>query len=687
MSNNSGRILVVDDQGVSRLLLCHYLDEAGFETSSAASCEDALYQINSSSFDLVLLDIIMPGMNGMELLRILRSRFNMLELPIIMVSSLSESDDKVHALENGANDYILKPVEPQEAIARFRIHLNMHSLYSQIKNNEERFAACLHGADVGIWDWDLQQDTIYYSPRFLRIIEPDEEKIIEPRPQEWFDRIHPDDRESVLTALKEHLDGKNKYFLSQHRIQYSDGSSCWVYARGTASGQKDGKPLRITGAIVDISQSMTYIDNVTGLITKRLFCNVLEKALAKSLRSENNLFALLTIEINKYGEFEEQLGSVEISKMIASISRRLQLSSRASDTIALLKPYEFGIILDDLNDTSDALRVARRIIETVSGPMLISDHLFTITCSIGIALSCSESDTPETMLGFAEQAMQSAKAIGDNQCIIYDSKLHAISNKRLSLESSFNEALSQQKFFLLFRPIVNTNTGAICGTESHIRWKYGDEILTPRDFLDIIEQSSSLGTLGNWNLYQATDHLKVWHKLDKSYKKLSLYIHIHIAQITNGSYLSSIKSKLIDSEIEAECIKICISEKSAAENFPQALAAIQALKEIGIGTGLTNFGKGLIDTFSLLQLPIEFITIDSEVTEKAATDPHTLENLRKLSKIADCFGINFIVNGVKTKEQSEMLNGICHLQQGEYFSAPADAPAITKLLKKNLVKA
>ncbi|MCR5661429.1 MAG: response regulator, partial [bacterium] len=492
MSNNSGRILVVDDQGVSRMLLCHYLDEAGFEACSSASCEDALYQINSSSFDLVLLDIIMPGMNGMELLRILRSRFNMLELPIIMVSSLSEPDDKVHALENGANDFILKPVEPQEAIAKIRIHLNMHYNYSQLKENLERCGACLHGADVGIWDWNLKQDTIYYSPRFIKIIEPDEEKLIEPRPQEWFDRIHPDDRESVLTVLKEHLDGKTRYFLSQHRIQYSDGSSRWVYARGTANRREDGKPLRITGAIVDVNQSMTY-DNVTGLITKRIFCDVMEKALAKSLRSENKLFALLTIEINKYSELEEQLGSMEMSKMIASISRRLQLSSRASDTIALLKPWEFGIILEDLGDASDALRVARRITESVSGPMLIADQLFNITCSIGIALSCSECDTPETMLGFAEQAMQAAKAIGDNQSIIHDSKLHAISNKRLSLENSFNEALSQQKFFLLFRPIINTNTGAVCGTESHIRWKYGDEILTPRDFFDIIEQSSSLG--------------------------------------------------------------------------------------------------------------------------------------------------------------------------------------------------
>ncbi|MCR5662563.1 MAG: EAL domain-containing protein, partial [bacterium] len=240
--------------------------------------------------------------------------------------------------------------------------------------------------------------------------------------------------------------------------------------------------------------------------------------------------------------------------------------------------------------------------------------------------------------------------------------------------------------FLLFRPIINTNTGAVCGTESHIRWKYGDEILTPRDFFDIIEQSSSLGTLGNWNLYQATDHLKVWQKLGDAYKKFSLYIHIHIAQITNGSYLSSIKSKLEDPEIDPECIKICISEKSAADNFPQALAAIKTLKEMGVGTGLTNFGKGLLDTLSLVQLPVEFITIDSELIEEAASSAETFDKLEKLSKIAGCFGIDFIINGIKTKEQSEKFSPICHLQQGEYFSVPIDAPSMSKLLKNKIGK-
>ena len=165
MTDVNGRILVVDDIEENRDLLQRRLVRLGYDVAIADSGQNALDTLNEGGFDLVLLDIMMPGMSGLETLEKLRDTSDRGSLPVIMVSAKSESEDLVQTLEIGANDYITKPVDFPVAFARIETHLALKRAEDTFRNSEERFSLAIEGATEGLWDWNLATDEIYFSAR------------------------------------------------------------------------------------------------------------------------------------------------------------------------------------------------------------------------------------------------------------------------------------------------------------------------------------------------------------------------------------------------------------------------------------------------------------------------------------------------------------------------------------------
>src|SRR3981189_542712 len=194
MNVRPSRLLIVDDNEMNRDMLARRLARKGYVIGLAENARDLLQRIRQDAVDLVLLDIEMPEISGLDALKTLREHYSPAELPIIMVTAKTQSDDIVTALDLGANDYLTKPIDFPVAVARISTQLSHKQAQEALKESEERYALAARGSNDGLWDWNLSLDVVHFSPRWEAMLGYQEGEI-RARPEEWFDRIHAADRD------------------------------------------------------------------------------------------------------------------------------------------------------------------------------------------------------------------------------------------------------------------------------------------------------------------------------------------------------------------------------------------------------------------------------------------------------------------------------------------------------------
>src|SRR5438309_2452849 len=244
MNPCTSRLLIVDDNEMNRDMLARRLARKGYEIAVTHSAHDLLERVKLDGTDLVLLDIEMPEVSGLDALKTLRETYSAIELPIIMVTARNQSEDIVRALQLGANDYVTKPIDFPVILARISTQLSHKHAQEALRESEERYALAARGANEGLWDWDLQANTVYFSPRWKTMLgyEPGE---IGDKPEEWLSRIHDADRERVKEEISAHQTGATVQFESEHRVLHKDGTFRWMLCRGLAVHGSSVKALRM----------------------------------------------------------------------------------------------------------------------------------------------------------------------------------------------------------------------------------------------------------------------------------------------------------------------------------------------------------------------------------------------------------------------------------------------------------
>src|SRR5216117_2323401 len=170
MNTHKNRLLIVDDNEMNRDMLARRLARKGYEIGLAENAQQLLKRVEQDGVDLVLLDIEMPEISGLDALKILREAYTPIELPVIMVTAKNQSEDIVKALELGANDYLTKPIDFPVALARISTQLSYKRAEHALRESEERYALAARGSNDGLWDWNLVDNTVYFSPRWKAML-------------------------------------------------------------------------------------------------------------------------------------------------------------------------------------------------------------------------------------------------------------------------------------------------------------------------------------------------------------------------------------------------------------------------------------------------------------------------------------------------------------------------------------
>ena len=307
--------------------------------------------------DLVLLDIEMPQISGLDALKTLREHYSAAELPIIMVTAKNQSDDIVTALDLGANDYLTKPIDFPVAVARIGTQLSHKQAQEALKESEERYALAARGSNDGLWDWNLSANVVHFSPRWKAMLGYEEGEIGD-KPEEWFDRIHDADRERVKEEIAAHQKGLTPHFESEHRMLHKEGGFRWMLSRGVAVHDASGNVLRMAGSQTDITEGKVS-DPLTGLPNRLLFIDRVGRLVKHSKRRKDHLFAVLFMDLDGFKMINDSMGHLIGDQLLIGVANRLgevfavngyRRASRGNLHRRAPGGDEFTVLLDHIKD-------------------------------------------------------------------------------------------------------------------------------------------------------------------------------------------------------------------------------------------------------------------------------------------------------------------------------------------------
>ncbi|MGH9350476.1 MAG: putative bifunctional diguanylate cyclase/phosphodiesterase [Vicinamibacterales bacterium] len=689
MTRARASLLLVDDNEMNRDMLSRRLERQGYAVTVAGRGARALDLLEHERFDLILLDIEMPDLSGLEVLKTVRLRYSPAQLPVIMVTARQHSQSVVEALGLGANDYVTKPIDFAVVVARIETQLARQQAEAALRESEERYALAVRGANDGLWDWNLRTNEIYFSPRWKMMLGL-EETDLEAAPTEWFRRIHPDETDRVMTEVAAHLDGLTPHLETEHRMLHRDGTFRWMRTRGLAVRDATGKAYRMAGSQTDITDGKVA-DALTGLPNRILFLDRLAHSIDRARRHRGYLCAVLFLDLDRFKLVNDSLGHIVGDHLLVSIARRLESSLRSSDmvarlgadhTLARLGGDEFTILLDHIKDVSDALRVAERIQEHLARAFDLDGHEVFTSASIGIATSATGYDTPQALLQDADTAMYRAKALGGARCELFDSQMRDQAIARLQLETEVRRAIDRNEFCLHYQPIVAVATSRIIGFEALVRWQHPDRgLIPPAEFISVAEEAGAIVSIGWWVLREACRQMVEWQSASNANSMLTMSVNISGKQFTQSDLIDEIGRVLRETGLPPSSLKLELTESTIMERTESVIATFQELKALGVQLAIDDFGTGYSSLSYVHRFPTNSLKIDRSFVSSMGHTGEGSEIVRAIVDLAHNLHLDVIAEGVETFDQLEQLKTLgCEYAQGFLFSKAVDSRSAWSLI-------
>jgi diguanylate cyclase (GGDEF)-like protein/PAS domain S-box-containing protein len=693
MKTHTNRLLIVDDNEMNRDMLARRLARKGYDVLVANGAHELVQSIKQDGVDLVLLDIEMPEITGLDALRILRKVYSAAELPVIMVTAKNQSEDIITALDLGANDYLTKPIDFPVAVARISTQLAHKHAQEALKESEERYALAALGSNDGLWDWNIPENEVHFSLRWKSMLGFQENEISN-KPEEWFDRIHDADRARVKNEIAAHQNGTTPHFESEHRMLHHDGTFRWMLSRGLAIRDQSGRPLRMAGSQTDITQAKVS-DPLTGLPNRLLFIDRLNRLIKYSKRRKNHSFAVVFMDLDGFKMINDSMGHMVGDQLLVGVAERLERCLRATDTLARLRDTytvarlggdEFTVLLDDLKDPNDAKVAADRLMKALKAPFLLAGKEVYTSVSIGIAQSNPVYEGPDEMLRDADTAMYHAKSLGKGRYEVFDAKMRASVMARLQLETDLRHALERGEFRNFYQPIVNLASGEIAGFEALLRWQHPTRgLLGPIEFIGVVEETGLIRELGWWNLSEACRQISEWRAASPANRNLIISVNLSAKQFLQPNLVADIANLLREINLPADALKLEITESTVMKDPTAAVEMLQQIKSLGVRLAIDDFGTGYSSLSYLHRFPLDTLKIDRSFISSMDDDGDGMEIARTILPMAKNLRLDVVAEGVETLEQFELLKKFnCAFGQGYYFSKPLSADGITTLLKGDL---
>ena len=692
------RLLLVDDEELNRDMLSRRLARHAYEVVSVASGPEALAALDGEEFDLILLDVMMPDMSGLEVLRRLRLTYSAERLPVVMVTARAQSEDVVEALDLGANDYITKPVDMAVTLARIRTHVARRRAEQSLRESHERLTLAVEGANDGLWDWKPESGEVFYSLRWKRIMGYGD--TCPSTLQAWFDRMHIDDQARVRLELEAHLQGSSAHFEIEHRVRQNAGHSRWVRARGRAIRDTSGRATRVAGSLTDVTEEKTA-DPLTGLQNRVLFADRLERLIDYGRRVPEFQFAVLYLDLDRFKNINDSLGYAAGDSLLVQMARRLErvlfqgaTSGRGStnpeaeqarltgNALARLGGDEFAMVLSAIRHPSDATRLAERIVQACAEPFDVEGHTVFATVSIGVALSASGYRGAEDMLRDADIALYRAKAAGRACFEFFDIGMREQVRARLQLETDLRWALGRGELMLQYQPIISLAEKNVTSVEALVRWRHPQRgLLLPAEFLQVAEETALIVPIGYWVVREACRQLREWSVSQAPVQHLTMAVNLSHRHLYVPDLVERLLGIVREFEVEPSRIELEFPESSVMMHVDAAGATFEALKGAGFRLTIDDFGSGYSSLASLQRFRVDRLKIDRAFLSEMASPAESESIIRGIIDRVRHLDLEVVAEGIERSSQLAQLTAMhCGFGQGFLFSRPVAPGTVEQLL-------
>ncbi len=604
--------------------------------------------------------------------------------------------------------------------------LKMNALLQQ---SEERYELAVRGANEGLWDWDLQTNQIYFSPRWKTLLGYEDAEISQ-QPEEWLGRVHIDDQDALKAAIFKHLKGETAYFEHEHRIQHHDGTYRWMLSRGIAVRDPEGNAYRMAGSQAEITERKqaeqqlrhhAFYDSLTDLPNRALFLSRLRQVMHRTYPDRNNpgrsnpdqtnsehvtqeratsephLFAVCALDLDRFKVINNSLGHAAGDQLLVAIARRLASCLHHHDVVAHFGGGEFVILLRKIRDANDAMQLAERIHKALSLPFHLDGgttdageepdsrefHEVFTTVSLGIALSNQEYDHPEGLLRDADIAMHNAKALGTGRSAVFNPTMRGYSKALLQMETDLRRAIKRQELEVFYQPIVSlARNNQITGFEALVRWHHQEQgMVSPVQFIPVAEETGLITALGWWVLREACRQLQSWQRQFPNLLPLTMSVNLSGIQFAQPGLIQQIQWILQETELSGQSLKLEITESVIMMNAESVNALLQQLRSLDIQLCIDDFGTGYSSLGRLHHLPINTLKIDRSFISPQDYEGESWEIVRTIINLAHNLGLDVVAEGIETEEQLAQLRSLqCEYGQGYYFSRPVNSQSMAALL-------
>lgn len=684
----ASRILVVDDdprmaESLQKLLLMH-----GHDVDIVFDGRAALHQLSRDNYDLVLLDLAMPGLDGHAVLRHMKQH-NMDTLCIV-VSGERSFNDVSQALRNGAYDYLRKPFATDELLTTINNAVNKKKLQDShaavqqklIRSEQLHRFMVEHSPDI-IFVLDANGNFSFLNQKVEVLLGYSIDSLLgEP----FSSIVHPDSREKAVYFLETmHAPGESersidlilcgRSVLSRQRhfeltvSRIDENSELALHAEHR---------YEIYGTARDISEQVeaeefinfqAYHDILTRLPNRSLFKDRLSVAITQAQRNNEKL-AVMFIDLDRFKLINDSLGHTMGDRLLQAVSQRLLKCVRKGDTLSRFGGDEFTLLLPDIAHDNAASQVAEKILDAIKVPFMIAGHEIYIGASIGIAVYPDAGDNLETLIKNADIAMYRIKNSGKNGSILFNAEMNGSVNRRHALEQDLRRALQNNEMEICYQPLVSTDSTALYGVEALIRWnhpRYGR--LSPAEFIPIAEDNRLIIDIDRQTLRDACLHVKALH--DAGHPGLKLSVNLSPVMVERDDFVDHVQATLEITGFPADCLQLEITEGLLLNDRSDIVDKLESLTRVGISLAIDDFGTGFSSLSYLQKFPISTLKIDRSFVQKLHHKNDDACIVGAIVSMAQGLRLQIVAEGVEHVSQFNYLRSLgCNVVQGYLFGAP-----------------
>jgi diguanylate cyclase (GGDEF)-like protein/PAS domain S-box-containing protein len=425
-------------------------------------------------------------------------------------------------------------------------------------------------------------------------------------------------------------------------------------------------------------------DQLTCLPNRDLFLNRLQSVVDRIARHREEMAAVLFVDVDDLKVVNDGMGHAAGDELLVELGSRLKSCMRSDGSVARMGGDEFTVLLEDIKDPSDAVRVAQRIHGELSKPLMLAGQEVCKGISIGIALA-SPALSAESLVQNADMAMYRAKSKGKGRTELFDAAMHEHAMGQLQLELRLGQALQKRELELHYQPIITIRTGQIEGFEALLRWKPdGMAPVSPGVFIPVAEHSGLIVPIGKWVLAAGCREAVSWHRRYPNEEPLYVSLNVSARQFSHPAFIGHVGEALRESGVNPEFVKIELTESVAMNDAPDTEQTMSQLRALGLKLSIDDFGTGYSSLSYLRRFTVNTLKIDQSFVSAMEGGRENSAIVGTIVTLGHNLGLQVVAEGVETLSQLETLKSFgCDAVQGYFFSKPVPSDAVETLIDQN----